>query len=237
LCLSMPMMAIAEEAAPATEPAAEDIAVESPLMTLDDQVSYTIGVRLAGSLQDPEMPIDLNASLVAQAVEDVLSDRPLRMTDQQMDEAMGQLGKLVQQTMDEAGARQAEQAEEFLMANAAKEGVVTTDSGLQYEVLEAGSGAKPTAGDTVTVHYRGTLVDGTEFDSSYKRGEPAVFGVSQVISGWTEALQLMPTGSKWRLVIPPALGYGERSVGRTIPANAVLVFEVELLGIEQATTP
>lgn len=119
----------------------------------------------------------------------------------------------------------------FLKANAAKPGVVTLDSGLQYKVLNEGDGNTPTATDTVSVHYRGTLIDGTEFDSSYKRGKPTSFPVNRVIAGWTEALQLMQEGDKWELVIPPELAYGSRSPGAGIPANAVLVFEVELLKV------
>ena len=119
----------------------------------------------------------------------------------------------------------------FLAENAAKEGVVVTDSGLQYEVVTAGDGPKPGPEDTVEVHYRGTLLDGTEFDSSYARGETVTFGVGQVIPGWTEALQLMPVGSKYKLVIPPELGYGAGGAGQVIGPNAALVFDVELIAI------
>jgi FKBP-type peptidyl-prolyl cis-trans isomerase FkpA len=122
--------------------------------------------------------------------------------------------------------------EQFLAENRKKEGVMTTVSGLQYKVIEAGSGAKPKATDTVRVHYRGRLVDGKVFDSSYDRGQPISFGLNQVIRGWTEGLQLMPVGSKYELYIPSALGYGERGAGGVIPPNATLIFEVELLGIE-----
>jgi FKBP-type peptidyl-prolyl cis-trans isomerase FkpA len=122
--------------------------------------------------------------------------------------------------------------EQFLAENRKKEGVMTTVSGLQYKVIEAGSGAKPKATDTVRVHYRGRLVDGKVFDSSYDRGQPISFGLNQVIRGWTEGLQLMPVGSKYELYIPSALGYGERGASGVIPPNATLIFEVELLGIE-----
>ena len=125
----------------------------------------------------------------------------------------------------------------FLAENAAREGVVVTESGLQYEILEAGEGAKPGPEDTVEVHYRGTLVDGTEFDSSYSRGETVTFGVGQVIAGWTEALQLMPVGSKWKLAIPPELGYGAGGAGQMIGPNAALVFEVELIAIPSQVRP
>ena len=140
--------------------------------------------------------------------------------------------------MAEQQAAQAELAEAnaaagaaYLAENGAKEGVVTTDSGLQYEILTAGEGPKPTAEDTVEVHYTGTLVDGTEFDSSYGRGETVSFGVGQVIPGWTEALQLMPVGSKWKLAIPSDLAYGAGGAGQVIGPNAVLVFDVELVSI------
>ena len=119
----------------------------------------------------------------------------------------------------------------YLEENAAREGVVVTETGLQYEILEAGEGAKPGAEDMVEVHYRGTLADGTEFDSSYGRGEPVTFGVNQVIPGWTEALQMMPVGSKWKLAIPSDLAYGAGGAGQVIGPNQALVFEVELLSI------
>lgn len=130
------------------------------------------------------------------------------------------------------GAKTAQQKEEnhqWLLENSKKEGVMALPSGLQYEVLQPGDGPKPGVNSRVTVHYEGSLTDGKVFDSSYKRGQPATFGVTQVISGWTEALQLMPQGSKWRLYIPSELGYGERGAGASIPGNAILVFDVELL--------
>jgi len=126
---------------------------------------------------------------------------------------------------------QEEAGKKFLEENAKREGVHTLPSGLQYEVLQEGSGEKPTAASRVTVHYEGRLSDGTVFDSSYKRNAPATFGVTQVITGWTEALQLMPVGSKWRLFIPQELGYGARGAGGSIPPYAALVFDVELLGV------
>ena len=131
-----------------------------------------------------------------------------------------------------AGDKAKADGEAYLAANAKKDGVKTLPSGLQYKVVTEGAGATPKASDTVTVHYRGKLVDGTEFDSSYSRNEPATFPVNGVIPGWTEALQLMKVGSKWELCIPANLAYGERGAGGRIPANATLVFEVELLGIK-----
>ena len=130
------------------------------------------------------------------------------------------------------GAANKTEGETFLAANKNKEGVVTLPSGLQYKILKAGTGPKPTASDSVVCNYRGTLVNGTEFDSSYKRGQPATFPVNGVIKGWTEALQLMPVGSKWQLFIPAQLAYGERGAGPDIGPNATLIFEIELLSIQ-----
>jgi FKBP-type peptidyl-prolyl cis-trans isomerase len=135
--------------------------------------------------------------------------------------------------MQEAAAKNKTEGEAFLAANKAKDGVVTLPSGLQYKILTAGTGPKPTASDSVVCNYRGTLINGTEFDSSYKRGQSATFGVGQVIKGWTEALQLMPVGSKWQVVIPSSLAYGDRGAGAEIGPNATLIFEVELLSIQE----
>ena len=138
-----------------------------------------------------------------------------------------------QELAKQQGEKNKKEGEIFLEANKKKEGVQTLPSGLQYKVLKAGSGKKPAATDTVTVHYRGTLIDGKEFDSSYERGKPATFPVNGVIPGWTEALPLMEEGAKWMLFIPPTLAYGERGAGREIGPNATLIFEVELISIEQ----
>jgi FKBP-type peptidyl-prolyl cis-trans isomerase len=138
-----------------------------------------------------------------------------------------------QQERRQQGAEALKSGEAFLAENAAKAGVKTLPSGLQYKVIQSGSGASPKATDKVTVHYRGTLIDGTEFDSSYSRNKPATFGVNQVIPGWTEALQLMQEGDKWELYIPPKLAYGERGAGSRIPPNSTLIFEVELLSVGQ----
>jgi FKBP-type peptidyl-prolyl cis-trans isomerase len=149
-----------------------------------------------------------------------------------LDEVQAEVRKEQQEKMQQAAAANKAEGEKFLAANKAKEGVVTLPSGLQYKILKAGGGPKPTASDQVVCNYRGTLINGTEFDSSYKRGLPATFGVGQVIKGWTEALQLMPVGSKWQLFIPSSLAYGERPDPRSgIEPNATLIFEVELLSI------
>jgi FKBP-type peptidyl-prolyl cis-trans isomerase FklB len=137
----------------------------------------------------------------------------------------------LREMLGQKASQQMEQGQKFLDENALREGVVTLPSGLQYEVLQEGAGPRPEGASRVTVHYEGRLTDGKVFDSSYKRNQPATFGVRQVIPGWTEALQLMPVGSKWRLFIPSELGYGSRGAGGSIPPNAVLIFDVELLGI------
>jgi FKBP-type peptidyl-prolyl cis-trans isomerase FklB len=136
--------------------------------------------------------------------------------------------------MQQVAEKNKKDGEAFLAANAGKEGVVKLPSGLQYKILTPGTGPKPSATDSVVCNYRGTLIDGTEFDSSYKRGQPATFGVGRVIKGWTEALQLMPVGSKWQLFVPAQLAYGDRGAGADIGPNATLIFEVELLSIEAA---
>ena len=143
---------------------------------------------------------------------------------------MGIADRLFQMKTDKAAAN-LKAGENFLTANKGKAGIVSLPSGLQYEIMKEGTGAKPKANDTVTCHYHGTLIDGTVFDSSVKRGQPASFPLDQVIKGWTEGVQLMPTGSKWRFFIPPHLGYGDRQVGSHIGPNSTLIFEVELLSI------
>ncbi len=147
-------------------------------------------------------------------------------------EVQNEMRKKQQAEMQAAGEANKKEGDAFLAANKAKEGVVTLPSGLQYKILTQGTGPKPTATDSVVCNYRGTLINGTEFDSSYKRGEPATFPVSGVIKGWTEALQLMPVGSKWQLFVPSDLAYGERSPGPEIAPDSTLIFEVELLSIQ-----
>jgi len=149
-------------------------------------------------------------------------------------EMQTEVSKKRQEQMQQAAASNKAQGDAFLAANKAKEGVVTLPSGLQYKILKAGTGPKPTASDTVSCNYRGTLINGTEFDSSAKHGDAAKFGVGQVIKGWSEALQLMPVGSKWQLFVPASLAYGERGAGGDIGPDATLIFEVELVSIEKA---
>jgi FKBP-type peptidyl-prolyl cis-trans isomerase len=179
------------------------------------------------------VPMDVDAFTAG--LRDALTGAQPRLTQEEIG---AEMQAYQEQAMAEQQAAQAALAEAnaaaaaaFLEENATREGVVVTDSGLQYEVIEAGEGPVPGPDDTVEVHYSGTLIDGTEFDSSYARGETVTFGVGQVIPGWTEALQLMPVGSKWKLVIPPELGYGAGGAGQAIGPNAALVFDVELISI------
>lgn len=192
-----------------------------------DKVSYALGLSIGNNFQNSGIK-DLQVEDFVQGLKDVLAEaRPAISYDEAKQVINDYFVKLQKEKLEinkKAG-------EEFLTINKHKAGVVTLPSGLQYEVLKKGSGAKPAAGDQVKCHYHGTLINGTVFDSSVQRGEPAVFGVSQVIPGWVEALQLMEVGSKWRLFIPPHLAYGEQQVGDIIEPNSTLVFDVELLDI------
>jgi FKBP-type peptidyl-prolyl cis-trans isomerase len=180
---------------------------------------------------------DLDAEVLSAAIRDALSGKESRLTDEEMLAAVASLQErtvaAMQASIKEKAQKNLAEGEKFLAENKTKEGIKTTDSGLQYKVLEEGEGPSPKAGDTVTVHYRGTLVDGTEFDSSYQRGEPATFPLTGVIPGWTEALQLMKKGSKWVLFIPSELAYGERGAGNRIPPNSTLIFEVEMISYQE----
>ena len=208
--------------------------VKAPFTSLAQQRSYAVGRNIAMNFKQQGLEFDTEQLL--KGMRDALTGQASLLTDAELEQTLGALQEELQAKQKERtaalGAKNAKEGEAYLAANAAKEGVVTLPSGLQYKVLAAGTGKKPTATDTVVVHYRGTLLDGTEFDSSYKRNQPAKFKVNQVIPGWTEALQLMPVGSKWQLVIPAKLAYGERGAGAAIPPNATLIFEVELQGIE-----
>ncbi len=203
------------------------------LETDTEKLSYVIGMDVGRSIQGLDMEVDIDA--LTRAVTDVLEGKDLALTDEDAEAVKkAYFEKRQAEAQAEAGAvanANMEASQKYLEANKAREGVEVTESGLQYEVLEEGDGPKPTDGDKVKVDYRGTLIDGTQFDSSYDRGEPATFPLSGVIPGWTEGLQLMPVGSKYRFVIPPELAYGERGAGNQIGPNNALVFEVELLEI------
>lgn len=204
------------------------------LNTLTQRLSYIVGENLAHQLKNDGL--DLDAEVVALAVKDVMADIPSRLTDAEKRSTVEQVQKEGQEKQmaaqaEESAKNQAEGAA-YLAENAKKDGVITTDSGLQYKSLVAGDGEKPNKSNRVKVHYRGTLIDGTVFDSSYDRGEPIVFPVTGVIAGWVEALQLMSVGSKFELTIPSNLAYGANGSGGAIGPDATLIFEVELLAIE-----
>lgn len=206
---------------------------QTALETPEDRLSYTIGMDIGQSLSGQDMDLDidivmegLRAAYLGEETlltqEEALSERQKFIEQRQQ--------RLEQQRVEEATMNR-EEGEAFLAQNAEKEGVMVTDSGLQYRVIEQGEGERPSATDRVTVHYKGTLINGVEFDSSYSRGEPATFGLNQVIPGWTEGLQLMPVGSKYEFFIPSDLAYGEQGRPGPIGPNATLIFEVELIEI------
>jgi FKBP-type peptidyl-prolyl cis-trans isomerase len=220
---------------PAAQPAPSLKTRDIPaLPTQKDKFSYALGMDLGGNLRRQSVPVD--PDLLLRGLKDALSGGETVLTEQEartaMTEVQNELRKQQQEKMQQLGEANKKEGDAFLAANKTKDGVVALPSGLQYKILQAGTGPKPTATDSVTVNYRGTLVNGTEFDSSYKRGQPATFPVNGVIKGWTEALQIMPVGSKWQLFIPATLAYGERGPGEIGP-NATLIFEVELLKIAE----
>lgn len=210
------------------------------LTTTKEKASYAIGMNLGGGLH--RQNIDVDSAALVQGLKDTLSGNKTLLTEEEARAALMQLQSEMQAKMQAKQAAEGEankkEGDAFLAANKTKEGVVTLPSGLQYKILTPGTGPKPTATDSVVCNYKGTLINGTEFDSSYKRGEPATFPVTGVIKGWTEALQLMPVGSKWQLFIPSDLAYGPRGTpGGPIGPNATLIFEVELISIKEKTPP
>ena len=214
-----------------------------------DKVSYSIGLDIGFTFKKQE--VDVNQELLFAGIKDAFNNKP-QLTPEQIKEVMTVFQKEMMAKQEKAskeaaaknaadGAKNAADSQKFLVDNKTKEGVKTTASGLQYKVLKEGTGPIPKASDTVTVNYRGTLIDGTEFDSSYKRGEPFTFPITPdarggVIPSWSEAVQLMKVGSKYQFFIPPNLAYGERGAGQTIGPNSALIFDIELLGIEPAST-
>jgi len=204
------------------------------MITLKNQkekMSYIIGHDVGKNLQ--KQAIEIDPEIVTRGIRDALSGAKPLMTDQEIRDTVAAFQKEMAAKQEELGKKNKKDGEVFLAENKKKEGVKTLPSGLQYKVIKAGKGKKPKLTDTVTTHYRGTLIDGTEFDSSYKRNTPATFPVNGVIPGWTEALQLMEEGAKWQLFVPSNLGYGERGAGGTIGPNATLIFEVELISIQE----
>ena len=199
------------------------------LDSVEAKGGYGIGLQIGQQLAGSGMEVEAEA--VARGIFDVLNNNPPAIDINEVTKALQELGQRAEAAQAEAFKALEAENQAFLEENKKAAGVVVTDSGLQYEILTEGNGAKPTAESTVRVHYTGSLIDGTVFDSSVKRGTPAEFPVGGVIKGWTEALQLMPVGSKWRLTIPHNLAYGERGAGASIPPFATLVCEVELLDI------
>ncbi|WP_432455813.1 MULTISPECIES: FKBP-type peptidyl-prolyl cis-trans isomerase [unclassified Agarivorans] len=237
----------------AEAPAVEQVSLEktdagtvakAAFESAEQRQAYAIGASvsryIASTLeQQKELGLELDNALVLKGMQDglggevLMSEEDIQTTLKELDEKLA--GLVEKKTAADAAVAKAE-SDKFLADNAAREGVTVTESGLQYEVLTAAEGDKPSAEDTVTVHYKGTLTDGTTFDSSYDRGEPATFPLNRVIPGWTEGVQLMSKGAKYKFFIPSDLGYGENGAG-SIPPNSTLIFEVELLDIEKADAP
>ena len=205
------------------------------LKTDKEKLSYAIGMNIGQSMKKDSLDID--PAILSRAIKDAVTGSKPAMTEEEARTIVTafrtEMVKKQQAEAQKAGEVNKQAGDKFLAENKTKDGVVTLPSGLQYKVIKQGDGPKPTASDTVVTNYRGTLIDGKEFDSSYKRGQPATFPVGQVIKGWTEALQLMPVGSKWQLYIPANLAYGDRGAGGDIGPNSTLVFDIELLSIEQ----
>jgi FKBP-type peptidyl-prolyl cis-trans isomerase FklB len=218
----------AQPAAPAPPP------LNPAFQTQKQQEGYALGMNIGRGLTRQSVDVDVDSLL--KGLKDTLSGSKLVLSDQEATATLSELQQEVREKQQlaemKAGEANMKAGADFLAANKTKEGVVALPSGLQYKIITAGTGPKPASIDTVVCNYKGTLLDGTEFDSSYKRGQPASFPVGQVIKGWTEALQLMPVGSKWELFIPPDLAYGSRGAGGVIGPNATLIFEVELISIK-----
>jgi FKBP-type peptidyl-prolyl cis-trans isomerase FklB len=214
-------------AKPAAGTAVKKPAATTTLTTDKQKGSYAVGLNIGSSLK--QQPLDIDLAALFKGVTDAKNGNKPLLTDDEVTAALKQMRDQATNKVSEANMKD---GAAFLAANKTKDGVMTTASGLQYKILTAGTGAKPTKDDTVVCNYKGTFIDGKEFDSSYKRGQPAEFPVGHVIPGWTEALQMMPVGSKWQLFIPPDLAYGTRGAGGAIGPNETLVFEVELISIK-----
>jgi len=227
---------LAQQTPAATTQAPPAAGTENPpaFKTQKDKVSYAIGMNIGTNLH--RQSVDIDPKVLQQGLEDALAGGKTLLSEDEaratLAEFQTEMHKKQQEKMQQVGEANKKEGDAFLAANTAKEGVVTLPSGLQYKILTPGKGPKPTASDSVVCNYRGTLIDGKEFDSSYKHGQPATFPVGGVIKGWTEALQLMSVGSKWQLFVPSELAYAERGSGPDIGPNATLIFEVELLSIQ-----
>lgn len=213
-----------------------DVATPAALNTDMDKLSYSIGADLGKNFK--KQGIEINPAAMAKGMQDGMSGTQLMLTDDQMKEVLNRFQKDLMTKRNAEFTKKADEnkakGEAFLTQNKTKEGVVALPSGLQYKIIQAGNGAKPSKDDTVTVEYTGTLVDGQVFDSTEKAGKPATFKVSQVIPGWTEALQLMPAGSTWEVYVPSNLAYGPRSVGGPIGPNEMLIFKIRLLSVKKS---
>ncbi len=198
------------------------------------RANYSVGYQIGDDFK--RQGVEINPEALVKGIQDAISGKTPLMTAEEQRATLVNLQRQVATRQKQNKPKQAQkyrgEGREFLASNANKPGVVTLPSGMQYKVIREGTGRSPGATDTVTVHYRGTLLDGTEFDSSYSRGKPATFGVGRVIAGWTEALQLMKEGARWQLFIPPDLAYGEKGAGSKIPPNSSLIFDVELISVE-----
>lgn len=215
---------------------AADATTNTTLTSDTDKLSYSIGADLGKNFK--KQGIEINPTAMAKGLDDGMNNKQLILTEDQMKEVLNKFQKDLMTKRNAEFTKKSDEnkskGEEFLAQNKGKEGVITLPSGLQYKIIENGSGAKPGKDDTVTVDYTGQLIDGQVFDSSEKTGKPAVFKVSQVIPGWTEALQLMPSGSTWEVYVPSALAYGPRSVGAAIGPNETLVFKIHLISVKKS---
>jgi FKBP-type peptidyl-prolyl cis-trans isomerase FklB len=233
---AQPPTAKSQQASAKKTAQAATVKTQEPL-TLDtqkDKESYAIGMSFGSSLR--KQSVEVETDILIRGMKDSLAGGKTLLTDDEQKAVLttlqADIRKKQEEKMAQAGEGNIREGQEFLAANKSKGGIVTLPSGLQYKILQAGTGPKPTTADSVVCNYRGTLINGTEFDSSYKRGQPATFPVSGVIKGWTEALQLMPVGSKWQLFVPADLAYGARGAGPGIGPNSTLIFEVELISIQ-----
>jgi FKBP-type peptidyl-prolyl cis-trans isomerase FklB len=245
LLLCSAFASYAEDAKPSPSPA-NSTSQTSALKDDKDKVSYSLGVDIGRTLQ--KFQLDLNEGALSQGIADVLGNKPMAMTDQELQQTLQAFQQKMMQKQQDAMSKKQEEnkvvsdknkadGKKFLDDNAKKTDVKTTPSGLQYKVIKQGSGDKPKDTDVVETNYRGTTIDGKEFDSSAKHGSSFSFPVNGVIKGWSEALKMMPVGSKWQLYVPSDLAYGDEGYGEDIPPGATLVFEVELLSIKKNAAP
>ncbi|MGH8246000.1 MAG: FKBP-type peptidyl-prolyl cis-trans isomerase [Gammaproteobacteria bacterium] len=211
-------------------PAADEATRNPPEATEQEKLSYAIGILFARNLA-LETEVDNDAFL--QGIRDILENKPLRYPEKELQQVVERYRQEQLNVKSNQSKKNLEAGGKFLESNKGQEGVTTLENGLQYKIIQAGTGATPSLNDSVLVHYRGTLIDGTEFDSSYSRGQPTPLQLKSVIRGWQEALTRMPVGSKWVVYVPPQLGYGDRAVGPVIQPNSTLIFEIELLGINE----